>query len=151
MRAVIPKRSLRRHDESRSPSRPGGRDADAIRTHPVTLTLLERNSGVSTTSSVKILIVELSLTLFISCLFISYEICCFCNVFLFKHIDPRLMELGRKRVHHRHCRPRSRRRLAYCQAGGRLQGQTTPRRPPTWRAVFSRDEVDERCRCRRAV
>ena len=36
-------------------------------------------------------------------------------------------------------------------SGGVQPGQTTPRRPPTWQAVFSREEVVERCCRRRAV
>ena len=66
-------------------------------------------------------------------------------------LSSRLRELGRIRVHHRHCRPRCRRRLAHCLAGRRPQGQPRPRRPPAWQAVFSREEVVERRRRRRAV
>ena len=40
---------------------------------------------------------------------------------------------------------------SFVPSGRRIQGQTTPRRPPTWQSVFSREEVVERCCRRRAV
>ena len=45
MRATIPKKSLGRHEESRTTSLSGGgREGESIRAHPVTLPLLERSS-----------------------------------------------------------------------------------------------------------